>query len=329
MPVAMFASSILNKLDGVLFRFKNYATERQDFLPLDLWSKKMRTLRTKINDELSNKEIKSILINTLKLSSRLITKLKAAENGIMLNGKRVTVRQAVSEGDILEINIPDEQSENIVPTKMDLDIIYEDEDILLINKPHSMPTHPSVGHFENTLANGVMYRYKDTGFMFRAVNRLDRDTTGLVLIAKNSYSANLLCRQICEKRLKKQYLALCTGKFINNSGVIEEPIAREKESVIKRIVSPDGKYAKTEYTVIKYKDGYSLVRLYPITGRTHQIRVHMAYINHPLYSDFIYGKEIPGERMRLHCESMEFIHPNSGKICKFTAPCPGDFFITA
>ena len=287
----------------------------------------MKQLRIDISEELSDKEIKSILTDILKLSSRLIVRLKSAENGIMLNGKHATVREKVYTGNVLEINIPEKTSENIVPTKMELDIVYEDEDMLLVNKPCSLPTHPSIGHFENTLANGIMYRYRDRNFVFRAVNRLDRDTTGLVLIAKNSYSANLLCMQIREKNLKKQYLALCVGKFDKSTGAVEEPIKREGKSIIKRIVSPNGQYAKTDYAVIKYEDGYSLVRLNPVTGRTHQIRVHMAYINHPIYSDFIYGKEIPGERTRLHCESMEFVHPSSGNLCRFTAPCPDDFFI--
>ena len=286
----------------------------------------MKIIELQIDEEHDGKEIKTLLLNELKLSQRLITKLKKGD-GIKLNSKKETVRKTVSKGDILTITIYDEASENIVPNNIPLSIIYEDDEILAVNKPHNMPTHPSINHYENTLANAVMYYFKDKQFTFRAINRLDRDTTGIVLIAKNAYSANELSKQLREKEIKKTYLAICNGKLPEAYGVIEAPISRESKSVIKRSVSPDGQYAKTEYEVLKHENGYSLVKVFPKTGRTHQIRVHFAYVGNPLYSDFIYGQEIENERTRLHCSSLEFLHPVTKEKITLNAPCPDDFFI--
>ncbi len=286
----------------------------------------MKEIEVKIDELLSGKTVKEILFSHLLLTSRLVTRLKASD-GIWLNGERVTVRKVVNENDVLKILIKSEKSENIVPNDIALDIIYEDEDVLVVNKPADMPTHPSIGHFDGTLANAVMYYFRDTDFMFRAVNRLDRDTTGLVVIAKNQYSAGYLNQQIMNRDIKKMYLAICCGVPEISNGVIEAPIKRESESVIKRVVAPEGQYAKTEYWVMNSRDGFSLVKLKPHTGRTHQLRIHMAYINTPIYSDFIYGEEIKGERTRLHCYCMEFRRPSDGQTLVLNAPIPNDFFI--
>ena len=247
----------------------------------------MRKIEFKVSEDLSGKEIKSILYKNLSLSSKLIRKLKTYDDGILLNNKKATVREKVSAGDILLINILDEVSVNIVPNDIPLDVLYEDEDIIAINKPYNMPTHPSQNHYEGTLANGVMNYFKGTDFTFRAINRLDRDTTGVVLVAKNRYSSELFCRQIRNGDMQKTYLAICKGKPEQIKGVIDAPIKRKEDSVITRIVAEDGQSAKTFYEVVKTENGYSLIKLKPKTGRTHQIRVHMAHIGHPLYGDFI------------------------------------------
>ena len=287
----------------------------------------MKQIKYIITSDENEKEIKELLINTLHLSSRLITALKKTENGILLNDEHATVRKKVVPGDLLCINLPEEKSENIHPVNIPLNIIYEDEDILVINKPSNLPTHPSLGHFEDTLANGVMYYYKDQNFVFRSVNRLDRDTTGLVLIAKNQYAANNLSTQIKDNKIKKTYLAICEGEFKKKTGTIIAPIKRESEGSLKRIVDENGQYAETDYTVLAYKDGCSLLMISLKTGRTHQIRVHMSHIRHPLYSDFLYGNEIENERIRLHCESLEFLHPTTKETLNLKAPLPTDFFI--
>lgn len=286
----------------------------------------MKNIEIKISGKLSGKTVKEILFGDLKFSARLVTRLKKT-GGITVNGEGVTVRKEVQCGDVLNVAAEDEPSGNIVPCDIPIDVIYEDEDILLVNKPAGMPVHPSFGHYEDTLANAVMYRYRDRNFSFRAVSRIDRDTTGLVLIALNRFSADFLCRQMRERKISKEYLAVCCGVPINKSGKIEVPIMRENESVIKRIVDENGQYSLTEYEMI-YSDGvYSVIRAFPHTGRTHQIRVHLSYIGIAIYGDFIYGEEIPGEPMRLHCSSLGFVHPSDGRYVKFNAE-PPEYFLS-
>lgn len=262
------------------------------------------------------------------MSSSLVKELKQADDGIMLNSRRVTVRERVTRGDILEINITEGRSENIVPSDIPIDIIYENDDILAVNKPCNMPMHPSAHHYENTLANAVVNYYKDTDFVFRAISRLDKDTTGIVVIAKNKYSSEVLSRQMRKREIVKKYLAVCCGIPTPMRGTIEVPIGRQDDSIIKRIVSENGQYAKTDYEVLKSEGDISLVSLTPHTGRTHQLRVHMAYIGCPLYGDFAYGTEILGERTRLHCSSLEFTNPQDGQRMTLTAPLPEDFLFT-
>lgn len=286
----------------------------------------MREIDIRIDSELSGKTVKELLFSKLFLTSKLVTKLKST-NGILVNDECVTVRKVLEKGDVLKVVLSDEKSQNIIPNDIPLDVIYEDMDILVVNKPCDMPTHPSINHYEGTLANAVMYYFRDIDFTFRAVNRLDKDTTGLVIIAKNQYAAGFLNNQIMNRDIKKMYMAICCGEIPKVNGIIEAPIKREKESVIKRVVSPDGQYAKTEYWVLDKQDGFSLVKLMSYTGRTHQLRVHMAHINTPIYSDYIYGEEIVGERTRLHCYSMEFINPSDNKKIVLSAPIPKDFFI--
>ena len=286
----------------------------------------MKNIEIKISGALSGKTVKEVLFGSLNLSARLVTRLKQT-GGIIVNGENVTVRKELHSGDILIIAAADSCSANIEPSDIPLDIIYEDEDILLVNKPAGMPVHPSFGHYGDTLANAVMYRYKNQGFVFRAVSRIDKDTTGLVLIALNGFSADSLNRQMRERKIGKTYLAVCCGTPAIEKGRIEAPIKRERDSVIKRIVSPDGQYALTEYEVVSAGGNYSVIRAFPRTGRTHQIRVHMSYIGTPVYGDYIYGREVPGEYMRLHCSSLQFVHPSSGKLMTFHAE-PPEYFLS-
>ncbi len=285
----------------------------------------MKNIELKIDGSLSGKTIKYILFEYLHLSQRLVSKMKRT-GAIKLNKEQRTVRAVANSGDVLTLEIVEEASENIVPKPLPLDIVYEDEDILAVNKPRNMPTHPSPGHYEDTLANAVMYYYRDKGFVFRAVSRLDRDTTGIVLIAKNSIAAKRLSEQIKHNEIKKTYYAVCVGEFEHESASVDAAIKRDEESAVKRVVSENGKYAVTEYRALMHKNGFSLVELKPITGRTHQIRVHMSYIGHPLFGDFLYGEEIENESMRLHCAFLEFRHPSTNEVCVIKAPLPTDFY---
>lgn len=283
----------------------------------------LRNFVLNVGDEFDGCDIKFILTNHWHFSANLITLLKKGDS-ILLNGKKEFVNKVLKKGDILKIDLPKDNSENIVPNDIPLYILFEDEDILAINKPHNMPTHPSIGHFEGTLANAVMHYFKDIPFTFRAITRLDRDTSGVVLLAKNIVSADRLSKSLINGDIKKEYVALCVGAPYPLSGRIDAPIKREKEGIIKRCIKGDGKPAVTDYTVEKEKDGLSLVRLFPKTGRTHQLRLHLSHIGTPIFSDFLYGEEIKGERTRLHCAKLSFPHPFSKEMIEISAPIPDD-----
>ena len=290
-----------------------------------MW-KFLREFILTVGNDFHGHDIKFILTNYWGFSGSLITDLKKGDY-ILLNEKKEFVNKVVSCGDILKIVLPETNSDNIVPNAIPLHILYEDDDILLVNKPANMPTHPSIGHFEGTLANAVMHYYSDIPFTFRAVTRLDRDTSGVVLIAKHIVAADRLAKALISGELTKEYMAVCVGVPSIMSGTIDAPIKREKEGIIKRCIDPFGKPSVTDYEVVEEKDGLSLVKLYPKTGRTHQLRLHLSHIGTPILGDFLYGKEISGERTRLHCHTLCFPHPFSGKVMKVSAPIPEDMKI--
>ena len=232
------------------------------------------------------------------ISRGLITHLKKLECGITVNGEHATVRRVLYEGDVLSLAIDDrhdDENDNLVPTEMPLDIIYEDDDMVAVNKPPNMPTHPSIGHFDDTLANGLAYYFSSRGipFVFRAVNRLDRDTSGIVLIAKNRISAARLGELMKSGAIKKSYVAVLNGVLTPSSGQINAPIRRREASIILREVcgedAPDAKSALTAYETLAASNGISIVRAEPITGRTHQLRVHFAHMGAPIVGDGMYG----------------------------------------
>lgn len=262
--------------------------------------------------------IKDYIRTKLGFSSRALKLLKY-KGKIIADGKEVFVNFVLRYGMTLELHFPEEASESIIAENIPLDVLYEDDDFLAVNKPKNMPVHPSRGHITGTLANAVMYRYRDKPFVFRVLTRLDTDTTGVVILAKNAVAAHAFsfCHPV------KQYVAVCVGTPEKRSGEIDAPIARD-EGIIKRCVNPCGKPSLTKYEVIKSENGVCLVRAIPVTGRTHQIRVHLSYIGYPLYGDFLYGTEVIGERTRLHCETVNFKHPFSGEDIIVTAPVPED-----
>lgn len=278
--------------------------------------------------ESNQKETVSLFLKEHGFSSTIILHLKRTENGILLNNVWAHVYDKLHIGDILTIQlIETESSRNIVPTPLPLSIVYEDEDILVINKSANMPIHPSQGNYENTLANAVAYYYEQQGisFTYRCINRLDRDTTGLLIIAKHMYSASLLSSMVQNREIHREYLAIATGKT-PEQGTISAPIARVNGSTIERSVDEEyGEYACTHYKTLAYKNGYSLVSLKLETGRTHQIRVHMKHIGHPLPGDFLYNPDYSViNRQALHSYKLEFIHPITRKPMVFTAELPVD-----
>lgn len=279
-----------------------------------------RVLEYEIPSEYDGANITTVLKQHFKISTNLIKDLKKYKEGIQVNGEHKRVVDLAAKGDILKITIRDTASENIVPTDIPLDIVYEDEDVLVINKMSNMPTHPSMGNYENSLANGVMYYYKSKGEerVFRAVNRLDKDTSGLMAVAKNSYIHARLGEEIQKKELKRKYMCIVCGD-VERDGTVDAPIRRADGSVINRIVAPDGQRAVTHYRVVKRYGEYTLLEMELETGRTHQIRVHMAYIGHPLVGDWLYGTEDHNiaKRQMLHSCYLCFTHPITGQIMEF------------
>lgn len=283
-----------------------------------------KTICVSIDNSLDGKTIKTIIRNNLGISAAIMTKLKKYPDGILLGGVHQNVNKVVKCGDVLTLNIRDAASQNIEPVCIPLDILFEDDEIVAINKPRNMPTHPSQNHHHDTLANGVMYRYKDTSFTFRPITRLDRDTSGVVLIAKNQLAASVLSEQMQSFKIQKQYVAVCHGIFENKRAIIDAPIARAEGSGILRKVSDSGKPAITEYQITEEFGSLSIVKLTPKTGRTHQLRVHMAHLGHPIYGDDMYGSDVQNASTLLHCHKICFYHPHTKQLMEICAPMPED-----
>lgn len=286
----------------------------------------------KINYEIKNntQTINSTLQNELKISSRLLYKLIKL-NKIELNHKPCDTRKTGTFGDTITINFDyEEDNSNIIPTKMNLNIIFEDDWLLVVNKPAGIAIHPSVLHYSDSLCNGIKFYFDKIGLKkkIRPVNRLDLNTSGLVVFAKCEYIQECLINQMKNNQFKKEYLAVCNGFFNKKSGTINLPIARKENSIIERCISENGQPAITHYEVLKEFDNYSLVKCSLETGRTHQIRVHMSAIGHPLLGDSLYGS-IPDliNRQALHCFNLQFIHPVYNNDFNFWGDLPNDFKI--
>ena len=273
------------------------------------------------------KNINEILSLEFKISTRLKNKL-IKKNMIFLNDTTCDTRTPVKIGDKLIIDFNyEEDNSNIVPNGMDLDIIYEDGWLLIVNKPSGIAIHPSILHFNNSLSNGIRFYFDKIGLKkkIRPVNRLDKDTSGLVIFAKCEYIQECLSLQMQEGILKKEYLCLVSGTINQKSGTINLPIARKEGSIMERCIDEKGKQAITHYKVIKEFKNYSLVECRLETGRTHQIRLHMASIGHPLLGDTLYGTSSSLiSRQALHSYKIKFIHPITKKEIELIAKLPQD-----
>lgn len=280
-----------------------------------------RKLQYAIPSEYSSKRVLDFLKH-LGFSHRLITKLKQAPDGILLNGEHIRTIDPMSEGDVLEINLPTDKKESIsIPVEMPLDIIYEDDDILVLNKPAMLAVHESHNHLGDTLSNAVAFHLKKEGkpSVFRAVGRLDKGTSGLMVCALNRYAASRLSGKI-----KKQYLAIATGIY-EGEGTIDAPIYRPDPILTVRTVDERGERAITHWKALKNDGENTLLRVKLETGRTHQIRVHFASLGTPLVGDTMYGT--PDERIchqALHCCECRFIHPVKNEEMHFFCDMPDD-----
>jgi len=315
-----------------------------------------------IQSEYDKKTVKEFLRANIKLSRNMLIILKNKSDGITVNGNRATVRYMLSEGDILSLNYEnvDEiyKNKSFVAENQSLlnllDIVYEDDSILAVNKPPNMPSHPSVNHFDDTLANMVVsyFRSKNINSFYRAVNRLDKNTSGIVLIAKDKIMSARLNDRMKRGEIKKTYIAvldgdICAGEHssplreINGvfeydaetkTGRIIAPIKRERDSIIKRVCAKDGDYSETEFKVLKSNENISVLEVYPITGRTHQIRLHFFTIGFPLLGEDLYcenpcGGELCSLRINrhaLHAYSIEFSHPENNKKIILSCDVPDD-----
>lgn len=302
-------------------------------------------------------------LRTKRCSHHVLTHLKQTECGICLNGTWAYAGQTIKEGDKVQIRIVEEgSSDSIVPVPLPFRVVYEDEDLMVINKPSDMPIHPSMGNFDNTLANAAAYYYAQQGrpFVYRCINRLARDTSGLLILAKHMYSGAVLSQMSAARQIHREYLAIVAG-CLPASGTIDAPIARQEGSALMRCVDfANGEHAVTHFRRIRYfpdahpgslsgvcciekrplqpvpedashprhslQNGLSLALVHLETGRTHQIRVHMKYIGHPLIGDFLYhpGSTSLISRQALHSHRLVFSHPVTGKTLAFQCEMPAD-----
>lgn len=276
--------------------------------------------------------VKEILINELGFSKRAIASLKSKPDGILINGQHATVRARIKENDILIINCDDEgdNHDKLVPSSTLPEIIYEDENLICVNKPPFMPTHQSQGHFYDTLANSLAYYFslQNRPFVFRSVNRLDRNTSGVVLVAKSRLASSKLSDQMKNDGISKTYIAILQGELKNDEGIIEAHIRRKEKSIILREVcdkTEDSKIAITSYKVLAKNNGLSFVLATPITGRTHQLRVHFAHLGAQILGDDLYGeKSNLIDRHALHAYKLCFEHPETKQKMELKAPLPKD-----
>lgn len=298
---------------------------------------KERIIHYRIPNSYEGHKISEFLRNQ-GISTKSIIRLKSDVENVLLNDEPGFINRILKKDDRLTLCVKElESSKKIPPVDLPLSIIYEDEDILIVNKPANMPIHPSMNNYENTLGNAVAYYYMKKGepFLYRCINRLDRDTTGLTILAKHYLSCGILYDEMESREIKRTYYAIVENRTVFDApyahrllqtGTIDLPLGRRPDSAIERIVDiKNGDKAITHYRVLATNDGLSLLELQLDTGRTHQIRVHMQAIGHPLIGDFLYNpKDTHMKRQALHAGKLSFRHPITKEILSFTAPVPQD-----
>lgn len=287
-----------------------------------------RTLTYRISESDSNRKIEYFL-REKGYSRQLLFNLKQDSGAVLINDQPRYMNERLNNGDLLTIHIRENDiSEKIEPVRLPLNILYEDNDLIVINKPAGMPIHPSINNYGNTLANALAYYFDQhhKPFVFRCTNRLDRDTSGVTIISKHLLSSGILSNMVMKHEVHREYLAIVKDTDLPDSGTINAPIGRKPGSIIERMIDFEhGEGAITHYKVLKRKNGHSLVSLKLETGRTHQIRIHMKYLGYPLIGDYLYNPDMERiQRQALHSYRMTFKHPINGENMTFIAPLPED-----
>lgn len=290
----------------------------------------MNELTTVIQEETGR--IDKVLTEIFSEHSRSQIQQWIKEQAVFVNGSIVKSNYKVKKGDQIRIEIPEAETLDVVAEDLPLEIVYEDQDVAVVNKPQGMVVHPSAGHTHGTLVNALMYHIKDLSTINGVirpgiVHRIDKDTSGLLMVAKNDHAHEALAKQLKDKTSLRRYVALVHGEISHEKGEINAPIGRSKVNRKMQAVREDGKLAVTHFTVLERFEGYTLVELQLETGRTHQIRVHMQYIGYPLAGDPVYGpkKTLKGHGQFLHAKMLGFTHPTTEQQMVFEAPLPEIF----
>ena len=290
----------------------------------------------KVTSEFSGKRLDLFLMESFKNSESGLS--RTAIQKMILDGKvsvtgseEVTSHYKVKENDEVKVVVEDKAVSEIKAEDIDLDVVYEDEDLAIINKPHGLVVHPAPGNYEHTLVNALMHRFKKLSDINPArpgiVHRLDKETSGLLVIAKNNSAHLNLAKQFAQHSIERKYVAVVSGKMEFDEHVIEASIGRHpfKRTNMSVSFNENSKYARTHYKTLKRSDKFSLLELKPFTGRTHQLRVHLAFVGHPILGDDKYGKTHEVKRMFLHAKEIGFIHPRTNKFVKFSTDIPKEF----
>lgn len=293
----------------------------------------MEELVYNVVKENSGERIDKFICHEMQDKSRSYIQGLIENEEVLVNGKNIKSNYKVKENDIITLNIHKPKELNIIPQNIPIDILYEDSDVVVINKPKGMVVHPAPGNYENTLVNALLYHCTDLSSINGIirpgiVHRIDKDTTGILVVAKNDESHNFLSKQLKDHSMTREYYALVEGRIKDEEGIIDKPIGRNKKDRLKMGIVPDGKRAVTHYKVLEVYKSSTLVKCVLETGRTHQIRVHMASIGHPLVGDTVYGfkkQKYKVQGQMLHARTLGFIHPRTKKYMEFSKELPEEF----
>ena len=294
----------------------------------------MEEIILKITEDNVGERIDKYLSNAIEGKTRSFIQGLIYDKAVIVNGKVIKSNYKLRKGDDIVVKLPEPIELDVKPENIELNIIYEDSDVIVVNKPKGMVVHPAPGNYNGTLVNGLLYHCKylsGINGVIRPgiVHRIDKDTTGILVIAKNDDAHNSLAKQFKDHSIKREYYALVEGKFSKDSGTIDKPLGRNKKDRLKMDIVEDGRRAVTHYEVLEqYDKGVSLIKCTLETGRTHQIRVHMASIGHPLVGDLVYGfkkQKFKIEGQALHAKTLGFIHPRTGEYIEFTSELPEYF----